>query len=154
MSRYAENTQVPQDRSRSEIERILSRYGADQFMYGWQDDKAVLAFRAHGRQIKFDLEMPRLSEFSLTATGRKRSQSQQHSEWEQAKRQRWRAAALWIKASLEAVESGFVTFEDAFLAFTLLPDGKTAGEFLQPQVQIAYESGRMPAGLIGVGGDD
>jgi hypothetical protein len=154
MSRYAENTQVPQDRSRAEIERILSRYGADQFMYGWQDDKAVLAFRAHGRQIKFDLVMPRRDdpEFTLTPTSKRRSESQAIAAWEQAKRQRWRAAALWIKASLEAVESGFVTFEDAFLAFTLLPDGSTVSQFIDPQVQIAYESGKMPAGLLTVGG--
>lgn len=151
MTRYAENTQVPQDRSRAEIERILARYGADQFMYGWEGDRAVLAFRAHGRQIKFELEMPGLAEFALSPAGRQRNESQQHKEWEQAKRQRWRAAALWIKATLEAVESGFVTFEDAFLAHTLLPDGQTAGQFLQPQVAIAYETGKMPAGLLGAG---
>lgn len=35
MSRYAENTSVSSDRSRAEIEQILARYGAEQFMYGW-----------------------------------------------------------------------------------------------------------------------
>lgn len=148
MSRYAENTQVSADRSRGEIEKILSRYGADQFMYGWQDEKAMLGFRAHGRMIKFELEMPPLKDFVLTPTGRRRSESQAHSEWEQAKKQRWRAAALWIKATLEAVESGFITFEDAFLAMTMLPDGRTFSMLAQPQLQIAYESGQMPVGLL------
>jgi len=36
VSRYAEGTSVPADRSRAEIERTLTRYGADQFAYGWR----------------------------------------------------------------------------------------------------------------------
>lgn len=148
MSRYAENTQVATDRSRGEIERILARYGADGFMYGWQGEDAVLGFRAHGRMVRFTLEMPGLEEFAYTPTGRTRSETQQHNEWEQAKKQRWRAMALWIKATLEAIESGFITFEDAFLAHTLLPDGRTASMLIQPQLEEAYTSGQMPAGLL------
>ena len=45
MTRYAEKTSVASDRSRAEIEKTLVRYGADQFMYGWQEDKAVVGFR-------------------------------------------------------------------------------------------------------------
>lgn len=30
----------PADRSRSEIERTLTRYGARQFMYGWDENRA------------------------------------------------------------------------------------------------------------------
>lgn len=36
MSRYAQNTSVPMDRSRSEAEKTLMRYGATGFAYAWE----------------------------------------------------------------------------------------------------------------------
>jgi hypothetical protein len=70
---------------------------------------------------------------------------------EVARRQRWRALALAIKAKLEAVESGIATFEEEFMAYIVLPDGQTVGEFLSPQIEAAYSSGRMPPLLPGIG---
>lgn len=58
MMAYAQNTTVTADKSRAEIERTLQRYGADQFMYGWDDARAMIMFRMGGRQIKFLLPMP------------------------------------------------------------------------------------------------
>ena len=49
-----------------------------------------------------------------------------------------------IKAKLEAVESGISIFEEEFLAHLVLPDGKTVGQFMLPQVEAAYETGKMP----------
>lgn len=147
MTRYAENTSVSSEQSRGEIERTLQRYGADQFMYGWEEARAIVMFRMNERQIKFVLEMPDRNdkEFWYTpARNNKRSEAQAHKEWEQATRQRWRALALVIKAKLEAVETGITEFEDEFLAHILLPDGSTVGQFMRPQVETAYSSGAMP----------
>ena len=55
---YAENTSVPVDRSKAEIERILQRYGADQFISGWDCNRAMIGFRMNGRQIRFIVELP------------------------------------------------------------------------------------------------
>ena len=55
---YAEETRVPIERSRTEIERTLERYGATAFSYGWDEQRAVLAFRAHGRMIRLELPIP------------------------------------------------------------------------------------------------
>lgn len=147
MSRYAENTQVPSDRSRAEIERTLGRYGASGFMYGWQEGYAVVAFEMMGRRIRFDLPMPdrQSTQFTQTETGRERSAAQAEKAYEQAVRQGWRALHLVIKAKLEAVESGITEFEEEFLAHIVLPDGQTVGRWMLPQVQEAYESGKMPA---------
>ena len=151
MAQYAENTQVPSERSRGEIERTLQRYGADQFMYGWQNTEAVIAFRADGRNVQFRLPMPSRQdpEFTLTPTGRERSASQADAEFEKAIRQRWRALALVIKAKLEAVEAGITEFESEFLAHILLPDGTTVGSWARPQLAHAYTTGAMPALLPG-----
>jgi len=150
MARYTAHTEVSADRSRSEIERILTRYGATKFMYGWQEEAAMIAFELSGRQIKFLLPLPRKDDPQFARTpGRRllRSPEQRVQAWEQATRQRWRALALIIKAKLEAVESGVVSLEEEFLAHTLLPDGRTVGQWLQPQLEHAYQTQRMPSML-------
>lgn len=150
--RYAADTSVTPERSRSEIERTLERYGADSFAYGWEEGRAVIGFRAHGKYVRFSLPMPsrQAQEFRLTATGQVRSDNAAEEAWRKAVRQRWRALALMVKAKLEAVESGIVTFEEEFMAHLVLPDGRTTGEALLPQVEEAYELGTMPAGIAGL----
>ncbi len=147
MSRYAEQTSVPADRSRAEIERTLTRYGADRFMYGWDRDSAVIAFRMNGREVKFLLPLPDkdADEFKRTPSRRNlRSPEQREAEWEKACWQRWRALALVVKAKLEAVESGITDFESEFMAHIMLPDGSTVGAVVLPKIADAYASGRMP----------
>lgn len=151
MGRYAQNTEVGSDRSRAEIERTLQRYGASSFMYGWEGERAVVAFKAHGRLIRFVLPLPERTsrEFTHTPTGRPRAVTAQHEAYEQAVRQRWRALALAIKAKLEAVEAGITEFEAEFLAHIVLPDGSTIGQWARPQIARAYETGDMPPMLPG-----
>lgn len=52
---YAKDTSVPVDRSKAEIERILIRYGADGFMYGWEGNSAMILFRVRGKMLRFVL---------------------------------------------------------------------------------------------------
>jgi hypothetical protein len=153
MATYAATTQVPVDRSRSEIERTLSRYGADAFMYGWDKDRAVVQFSAHDRIIRFMLPLPDKSDrrFRLTPTGKARTAESAEKEWEQACRQRWRALSLVIKAKLEAVEAGIAEFEDEFLAYIALPNGQTVSDFIRPQIDEAYITGLMPPMLPALG---
>lgn len=46
MSRYAADTSVSVERSKAEIEKTLTRYGASAFAYGWEGDEAMIQFRA------------------------------------------------------------------------------------------------------------
>ena len=147
MTRYAEKTTVSSDRSRAEIEKILMRYGADQFMYGWEQDKAAVGFRMMGRQVRFILPLPDRAIFNVTPTGKKRASDAAATAYEQAVRQRWRALALVIKAKLEAVETGITEFDEEFLAHIVLPNGSTVGQFMIPQVEEAYEKSVMPSML-------
>jgi hypothetical protein len=149
MGKYAENTTVPQEKSRGEIEATLRRYGADAFSYGWESDRAVIAFRAQNRQIRFVIDMPdrRDPKFNLYRQGSKtyqRTESASYELWEKATRQRWRALALVVKAKLEAVDAGISEFEEEFLAHIVLPDGSTVGKQIKPHIEKAYMSGKMP----------
>lgn len=155
MSRFAENTTVPSDRSRAEIEKTLMRYGASSFMYGTNSGLAMIAFEAEERRIQFRLPMPNRGDDEFWRTpgrGLARSPAQAEAAYEQAVRQRWRALALVIKAKLEAVEAGITEFEDEFLAHIMLPGGQTAGDWLRPQIASAYETGHMPPLLPAPGG--
>ena len=133
---YASNTTVSTDKSRAEIERTLQRYGASSFGYGWEDDRAAIAFTAQDRQVRFVLALPDKNDRRFTHTeakGIKRPPSQAAEQWEKACRQRWRALALVVKAKLEAIEAGISTFEDEFMAHVVLPDGSTVNWVL-PEV--------------------
>lgn len=154
MSRFAANTSVSSDRSRAEIEKILQKYGATGFAYGWQGSVAIIGFQMRDRMIRFALPMPDKDsrEFWFTPErGTKRSPDAAHAEWEQATRQRWRALALAVKAKLEAVESQITTFEEEFLAHIVVPGGKTMGQVALPQLEHAYKSGKIPP-LLGFDG--
>lgn len=142
--RYASQTSVSPEKSKAEIEKTLRRYGCVGFMYGWEANKAVIAFQAHDKTVKFELPMPDPDdrEFRLTPTGLTRSASSAEQAYDQATRQRWRALALAIKAKLEAVEVGIVSFEDEFLAHFVLPGGQTVGERLAGDLRALEGSGR------------
>ncbi len=141
---YAAQTTVSPDRSRAEIERILRRYGASKFLYGYDDRQAMIAFEAHERKVRFTLSFPGFDEFTQTQTGRHRTKSSQEQAYHQEIARRWRALALAIKAKLEVVESGIAAFEDEFLAYILLPDNHTIGQWLIPQIENIYLGGKLP----------
>jgi len=150
MPTYASNTEVTPDRSRAEIERTLVRFGASRFMYGWDEKAAVVMFDMRKRRLKFVLPLPERKDFGRTPTGKVRTANSANEAYDQAVRQRWRALALAIKAKLESVESGIEQFEEAFMAQIVLPDGATVGEWMVPQIAIAYEKQAMPP-LLGTG---
>lgn len=45
---FAEGTAIPIERSKAEIESMLVRYGAEQFVSGWGETEARIQFRAKG----------------------------------------------------------------------------------------------------------
>lgn len=151
MGLYASDTSVPSERSKAEIERTLQRYGAEEFASGWDKTRAVVMFRMNDRRIRFYLPMPNRDDYRVSPGGMTRySEAAIDNAWEQAKRQRWRALALAIKAKLEAVASGITTFEEEFMAHVIMPNGKNFGDWATPQIETAYKDKKMPP-LLGAG---
>lgn len=120
---YAERTRVPISQTKSEIERIVMRYGATSFVAGSSmNGGAMICFEASDRRVMIRTGIP---------------------ESEQAARAKWRALLLCIKAKLESVEAGIETFEDAFLAHVVMPDGMTVSGHVRPRIHSAYKEGTM-----------
>lgn len=155
MPTYAASTSVSSEASRAEIERTLRRYKATSFMYGWDEDMAVVCFVVNERQVRFHLPMPNPQSREFTHTPARntlRSPKAQAEAYEQAVKQRWRALNLVIKAKLEAVEAGIVTFDEEFGMHYVLPSGRTVAEEVLPAMTEAYRLGHMPSGgLLQIG---
>jgi hypothetical protein len=146
---YAENTSVPVEKSRTEIEKLLQKHRCAKFMAGVDNEahRATVQFQAHNRIIRFEIALPdpkdpqfkkiKNSYLQRTAAGVAKLV-------EQVERSRWRALLLVIKAKLEAVESNIATFEEEFMAHIVLPNDQTVGQWVLPEVAQIYKTGRMP----------
>ena len=146
---YAEGTSVSVEKSRSEIESTLRRFGASQFLSGWDQEMAYIAFKYRDRAIQLTLTLPERGKFLRTPHRRQvRNAAEVEKAWEQACRESWRCLALMVKAKLVAVEKGVATLENEFLAYTMLPDGGTVAQWLQPQIQQMITDGCMPQRLL------
>lgn len=93
---FANDTTVPVERSKAEIERLLGRHGAARFMSGWDGDTAVIGFVLGNRTIRFTLPLPAKTDrqFHRTPTGRQR-RNPADAEHE-AKVEAWEAEATRI----------------------------------------------------------
>lgn len=64
MRRYAENTAVPVERSRVEIEQLLKKHGATAFFAAFDDKTGsnMIGFRLEGKMFRIEVKSPRLEE--------------------------------------------------------------------------------------------
>jgi hypothetical protein len=136
MAKYAKNTKVPIERSRIEIEKILKRYGINNFFFGTSPRGDGIGFEYNGRTIKFGIPLPKRNDFKAIQTG--------EQDYKRALRQRYRVLVIALKSKLEMVDIGLTTFEDEFLAQTCLTGGRTVGEALHPQIEKMLQTGDMP----------
>lgn len=150
MNGFAQKTDVPIEKTKAEIETVLRRYKADQFVSGWNETAAFVMFRCRDWYIRFQVKVPNRNDrkFTHTDKGKIRVIGQQEAEYEQATRSIWRRLLLCIRAKLESVQSGIETFEEAFLAHIVVPGGGTVGDWAATALPEARKSGKMPQGLL------
>ena len=114
---YAERTSVTVPKSKTDIEKVVKKYGAESWALMEQGATVKVAFRIQGRNILFAMNVP---------------------DGVQKERTIWRALLLTIKAKLESASSGIETFEEAFLANIVMPDGQTVAEHTRPAIEAGY----------------
>lgn len=133
-AKYAVDTKVPVNKTRSEIELTLAKFGATSFAFAIQENTASVMFECQGRRIRFNMPMKNDSTEAKTA---------------QTHREKWRALFLSIKAKLVSVDTEIESFEEAFLAHIVLPDGSTVGQMTRPAIEQQYKTGKMAPLLSG-----
>jgi hypothetical protein len=125
---FAEGTSVPVGRTKDEIERLVTKYGATRFASGWKDDGVVgISFAAKGRLVRFTLQLPTSKNAPVTS----RSFNSISTWIDRETRRRWRCLLLVIKGKLDAVESGISTFDEQFLAHVVGPGNMTFYEYVR-----------------------
>lgn len=146
---FAECTKVSPEKSRAEIESIVTRFGATRFVSGYDtredgSQQALVEFTMAARRVRFVLHLPAPSDKRFKAA---------RYPWKPDPRKRdaevrrlWRALLLGIKAKLELARSGIATFEEEFLAHIVMPGtNRTVGEHALPALEAAYASGEAVA---------
>ena len=128
LGQYARHTAVPVERSRAEIERVLTKYGATKFGSMSEETKATLYFEVKGRQLQWSIPLPVKSKF------------RHETDHAREVRRRWRVMLITVKAMLEAVESKLLTFDQAFLSHIVIPGtAKTMSEMISsPKLDALY----------------
>ena len=148
--RFAENTEVPVERSRVDLEKLLRQHGATSTAVFNSPGQAAVAFEMRDRRILFRLTLPSPEDQEFTH-GRVNQHSQLYrltpeqaeARWEKACRRKWRALVLAIKAKLVSVDDGVESFEQAFMAHVVMPDGQTVADHIQPRIAAAYAERKM-----------
>ena len=106
---YASKTDVPVSRSRDEIERTLTRFGATAFAYMNQGNRVAIAFEIKNIRVSMTMTLPDREPYRLDSRGKVRTSTAIEKDWEQACRQRWRTLANAIKAKLAMVDDGLAS---------------------------------------------
>lgn len=145
---YASGTSVTEDRSRAEIERLLMKFGSDEFGYITRQGEAIIGFRIKNIRCEMRVPLPCRDDeaFTLTANGKDRSSNAAYELWAKEVRRKWRSLCLVIKAKLVAVEDGVTTFEAEFLPYMICGDGNTITTKMLPMIEAA-QSGKGPLAL-------
>jgi hypothetical protein len=144
--RFAESTEVPVSKTRAEIEHLLSRHGATSTAVFTSPDRAMIAFEMTGRRVLMKISLPDPSAKDFTRhrrTGALLPAESARARHEAGCRQKWRALFLAVKAKLISVHEGVETFEDAFMAHIVMPDGQTVADLVRPQIASAYAENKM-----------
>ena len=157
MTKYATGTGVPIERTRGEIEKVLTRFGASAFGYGWEGERHVITFVYKQMQMRFVMQTPKRNERRFTETPKgaySRTDAAAGKAWQMGCRENWRALLAVIRAKLVAIECGITTFEEEFLAKIVLPSNLTVFEQVLPLVEESYRTGIMPPALIALPAPD
>lgn len=135
---FADGTVVTPEKSRTEIERTVRRYGATEFGFGEKPDSAFVGFTIGARRIKFTIKRPterEIRDAQKLWIEPRRIPTKIDAEW----RRRWRSLTLAIKAKLEIAATGIVPFEEEFLGSTVFDNGETVYEVMRGQLESVYE---------------
>jgi hypothetical protein len=135
---FAADTKVPVAQSQAEIEALVKGRGAESYMRGDDQGRAVVTWSMHDRRVMFELPLEPV----------KKAAKESQSRADKLERQLWRALYLCIKAKLVSVETGVESFEDAFLAQLVVPtsDGRAGrlGRLMKGAIEEAYKKGTVP----------
>lgn len=135
---YAKGASVNVARSLDEIGSLLRRHECFEFGQFSTRENSTIMFRQDEISYKITITIPDPDDkaFTLTPSGRfARTKEAADREYQGEVRRRFRSLVLVVKAKLIAVDEGIVEFQDEFLAYAIMADGQTVGQFVRPALK-------------------
>jgi hypothetical protein len=120
---------------------MLTDHGAYGFRCASEQGKAAVAFSSDDRRFRLVLSLPGSEAPSSGRAGSPLAQDGTppgSRTAQEVARRRWRQLSSLIRAKLEAVDSGIVTFDEEFFAYMVMPGGGTVFEASWPGIAAAY----------------
>jgi hypothetical protein len=145
---YAADTQVPIVQSKAEVERWLKAAGCSHFFIGETDTSDAVGCRLSGRFIRFNVVRPDMKWAKAQVAKHPSRSFNEKNAMEKEHRRRWRCLSLLIKAKLAAVTGEIRSFDEEFLADTMMPDGRSVYAHVTAGIAAAYESGKVDTPLM------
>lgn len=146
------DTEVPPERTKWEIDRMLREFGADGVQWSeiWRENKAQVQFIlevAQGRRILVRLEPPPfLGKHRSYNPAKGYSEDVTAPNWAQS----YRLLKAYLKAKLESIAFGLRDVEEEFLADLVMKDStgqeRTVREIYQEQLAQGTLRPALPAG--------
>ncbi len=117
---------------------MLTDHGAHGFRCASEHGKAEVAFSSDDRRFRLALALPSALPSGRGSDPLVPDATQGSRTTQDVARRRWRQLSSLIKAKLEAVDAGIVTFDEEFLAYMVMPGGETVFEASLPGIAAAY----------------
>ena len=138
-SNYVRGASVSCSASQAEIRDMLTASGARGLQFVSVQGNAGITFSSADRRFRMVLPLPAPSPGTPDLDPLRPESSDSESKAAQdAARHRWRQLSLLIRAKLEAVDAGIVTFDEEFLAYVVMPGGGTVFQASAPGIAAAY----------------
>ena len=166
MTQFAEGTEVPIHKSRSEIDRLLQDWGASgvQWADDWDLGRVFLRFmwmekktghRFHARLV---VQLETNEQLDKKARGKRYwlpAPAGKLAKMTAARgRREHRVLLLWLKAAFNAIELKIISAEELFLPFMEGADGRTVAEMALPGIERLLSPGGGRLMLPPAGGSD
>lgn len=156
---FAKNTKISGSKSEDQIRKMLKKFGASNIIpldgveVGSQTFIGIV-FEYQSRRVRMTIEIPDpdSDKFKFSPGMQKqRTDSQRQQFWLKEIDRLWRALAFKIKAKLVSIEDEISDFEEEFFFDLIAPgtSGETVGAIMRPQLDAAYQSGKLPP-LLGM----
>lgn len=124
---FAKFTTIPVEKSIEDLRGALVKFGARNFSFGNNEDKAFVAFDYDGYKVRIEFHVEKYPGVKPTQV--------QLRKYEQKRKCKWRELGLFVKVKFQSVLSGFETFPQAFMPHIILKDGQLLGEKVLNEVK-------------------
>ena len=135
MNLYMETTQANVGKTVSDIQRVLSLYGATAVLVDYvekEPDGISFKIPVGSTEVPFRLPCRWTEVFKILSRRRIRVRDAEKLK-DQARRVAWRQILRWVEAQLALVSTGMVKTEEVFMPYIQLSPRQTFFEHLQSQ---------------------